>query len=336
MTLQPADNVRLGLIGCGRMGSVHMEAASALPQLEFAAACDPLLASNARGALRCPLLDLEELLESPSIEALVIAAPTSLHGSLVARGLDHGKHILCEKPLTLDPALDLLLAERASERGLILQVGFWRRFAEPCLRVRSLVRDGRIGRASAIRAAQWDATPPPPAFCDPRVSGGIEIDCGVHEFDFARWLTGGEIEEVSACGAVPTDALADVGDVDTVYGLARLSGGHAMTIDLTRRAGYRDSIRTEVIGTNGSIVADFAESGALIVQWEDQREVIELISRTVILDAVRAQLGAFAHAVRTGCPVPDAAGAHDSRQALLASEALRRARETACWCKVPA
>src|SRR5437588_141944 len=82
---------------------------------------------------------------------------------------------------------------------------------------------GQLAAIGSIRAAQWDGSPPPPEFCDPRVSGGLEVDCGVHEFDLARWLLGAEVEAVTSCGPEPSHDLAAVGDVDTVHGLARLS-----------------------------------------------------------------------------------------------------------------
>jgi predicted dehydrogenase len=108
-----------------------------------------------------------------------------------------------------------------------------------------------------------------------------------------------------------------------------------MTIDLTRRAGYRDSIRTEIIGTQGSIVADFILGGSVNVQWEDRHEVIALASSNVIADAVQAQLHAFAEAVRNGASNPNAAGALDSRYALLAATALYQSRRAAAWRAVP-
>jgi scyllo-inositol 2-dehydrogenase (NAD+) len=315
------------------MGSVHLKAAMEVSGVELAAVCDPAVDPGTAVALPCPLVDFEALIASPGIDALVIATPTSLHEAMVARGLEQGKHVLCEKPLTLNPATDQALAQQAADVKRILQVGFWRRFAEPYLRVRDILAAGRIGAPRGIRAVQWDAVPPPSSFCDPRISGGIEIDCGVHEFDLVRWLFEDEVEAVAACSAV-SSTLAAVGDVDTLYGLARLSGGCAMAIDLTRCAGYRDSIRTEVIGAHGSVVADFSMTGTLTVQWYDRREVIPFTSQDVMMDAVCAQLRAFAGAVRTGQADASAADARDSCRALIAAEALRRARGTERWWAV--
>lgn len=320
--------VRLGLVGCGRMGRAHLAALCGHTAVEVAAVCDPQLDASAR--LPCPVLPFDRMIASPAVDAVLIAAPTPLHEDLTRAALDGGKHVLCEKPLTLDPSGDRVLARHAARRALILHVGFWRRFAQPYVRLRQLLASGRVGEPTAIRTAQWDARPPSAAFCDVRVSGGLEIDCGVHEFDLARWLFRREIEAVTACSPAPSAELGAVGDVDTIFGLARLAGGRTMTIDLTRTAGHRDSIRTEVIGERGSLIADFADTGTLVARWGDEREELQLVS-DVIADALRAQLEAFARAIRAGRPHPDAATAEDSARALAAASAMRDARACGLW-----
>jgi myo-inositol 2-dehydrogenase/D-chiro-inositol 1-dehydrogenase len=316
------------------MGRLHLNASAEVAEIEIVAICDPALRLGNTVALSVPVICIDEMVDTPEIQALLIAAPTPVHQALVERALACGKHVLCEKPLTLDPAADLALAEHAARTGQVLQVGFWRRFAKPFRLLRDVLQSGRIGAPAMIRCAQWDAAAPPPAFCDPSISGGIEIDCGVHEFDLVRWLLCERVEAVIACGIQSSAALKELGDVDTLCGLAQLSGGGVMAIDLTRQSGYRDSIRTEIIGAHGSAVAEFGLSGAVVVQWGDQREVISLESENVIADAVRNQLRAFAMAVR-GFVDRDAAGPHDSRHALLAAQALRRSRETKIWSPVP-
>jgi predicted dehydrogenase len=323
--------VGLGLIGCGRMGRAHLAAIVRLRAVQIVAVCDPALGEDRARELACPAVALDELVRSAAVEAVVIAAPTAAHESLVRTALAHGLHVLCEKPLTLDPGADDALAALAAQCGRVLQIGFWRRFAEPYVRLREVLVAGRIGAVTAMRAAQWDARAPAPSFCDPRVSGGIEIDCGVHEFDLARWLLGSEIEALASCAPPPSSALAAVGDVDTVLGLARMHDGAVLTIDLTRTAGHRDFIRTEIIGERGSAIVEFAARGRLLTRVEDRLERAALESEDVIADALRAQLAAFAAAIRSGQPSPDAAGAEDSRRALVAARCMRDARLADAW-----
>jgi predicted dehydrogenase len=318
--------VNLALIGCGRMGRQHLAAASRTEGVQVAAVVDPAPPVE----LACSVTTLEQAFAA-DIDGVLVASPTPTHAGLVRLALERGKHVLCEKPLTLEQDDDLALAALAERLGLILQVGFWRRFAEPHLRLRSLLRSGAIGRPTAIRASQWDACPPPPGFCDPSSSGGIEVDCGVHEIDLARWIL--EAEPLAAAAAAPacTGPLADVGDVETVLGLVRLTGERTMTVDLTRTAGHRDSIRTEVIGTAGSAVVDFAETGTIVVRSTAGTETLPLAAEDVIDEALRGQLHAFSRAIESSQAWPDAAGAVDSCRATVACQALRRARVDGRW-----
>ncbi len=323
--------MNLALIGCGRMGRQHLAAASGADDVRVAAVVDPAPMLETIS----PVVTLEDALAA-NIDGVLIASPTATHEHLVTLALERGKHVLCEKPLTLDPDTDLALGALAERLGLILQVGFWRRFAEPYLRLRSELGSGTIGRPTAIRAAQWDACPPPPDFCDPQSSGGIEVDCGVHEIDVARWIL--ESEPVAAAAAAPgcIGPLADVGDVETMLGLVRLTGARAMTLDLTRTAGHCDSIRTEVIGTSGSAVVDFAQTGTIAVRSVAGLRMIPLANKDVIGAALRGQLQGFSWAVESGRVWPDAAGAVDSCRATIACQALRRARVDGEWHDVRA
>jgi predicted dehydrogenase len=318
----------LALVGCGRMGRAHLAAASATRAARIVAVVDP--AHDGDAIAGRPLRSLDEVLDS-GVDGLLVASSTPSHQAIVERALSAGLHVLCEKPLTLDPAADLALGRLARERRRVLQVGFWRRFSEPYRALRSILARGEIGAPCGMRAAQWDAEPPSARFCDVAVSGGIEVDCGVHELDLARWLLGQEVAHVAVCGPAPSAALAAVGDTETVYALARLSGGAALAVDLTRVAGHRDSIRTEVIGESGSAVVEFADTGTIEVRAGTGSATSALAAPDVIAAALAAQIEAFAAAIRTGRPDADAALAADSERALAAALAMRAARLDGAW-----
>jgi myo-inositol 2-dehydrogenase/D-chiro-inositol 1-dehydrogenase len=313
------------------MGRAHLSAAERCADAHIEAIVDPALSAAGASCSRVRLSDVEDVLASDEIEGLLIAAPTSLHESLVERALACGKHVLCEKPLTTSIEADLRLAAQAVTAGRVLQVGFWRRFAEPYRRLRALLRAGDLGEPRAMRASQWDAASPPVEFCDVGVSGGIEVDCGVHEFDLARWLLDREVEEVTAVGSVSPGELTAVGDVSTALGLGRLSPNGLLSVDLTRTAGYRDSIRTEIICEHGSAVLEFDSGGEIAVRAGASRRVLRLAARDVIADALVAQLTAFAIGSRAVSAHLDAASAIDSSRALSAALAMRQARRDGGW-----
>ena len=322
--------MRLGLVGCGRMGKAHLAAALRTPEVDVAGVADPCATA---GDERWPTVaSLSALAERTPLDAVLVAASTPAHEAIVAEALDRGLHVLCEKPLTLDPDRSTTLGDAARAAGLVLQVGYWRRFAEPFRDLRAVIGSGRLGRVGAIRTAQWDARPEPASFCDPSVSGGLEVDCGVHEFDTARWLLDAEVEGVTGCAPSASPELAAVADVDTVYGLARLSADRAMSIDLTRRAGHLDSIRVEAIGLKGSAIVEFALGGTFVVREGVRREERPLASHDVIADGLAAQLNGFVSGVAAGRLDRHASSAFDCARALEAALALRQARrERNAW-----
>jgi predicted dehydrogenase len=188
----------------------------------------------------------------------------------------------------------------AAERELVLQVGFWRRFAPPWRVAKDCIAAGEIGRPLMVRLAQWDADPPPPTFCDPAVSGGLAIDCGVHEFDLAEWLTGRPITRVAAWALPIVDAgVGAAGDVDNLVAVLELEGGAVATVDLSRNARYGDDVRTEVLGSDGALLIDLLPvSRTRLGTASGMRELADSVVDDAMAAGVAGQARAFAAAVR--------------------------------------
>jgi myo-inositol 2-dehydrogenase/D-chiro-inositol 1-dehydrogenase len=319
----------LALVGAGRMGATHLRALQRARRVQLRAICDPAPAAVALGAQAGVPVDGDfgQTLERDDVHAVLIAAPTPLHEALIAAALAAGKHVLCEKPLTFDPQTDQRLAAEADHRGLALHVGFWRRHAWPYREARRLLAQGAIGEPRMLRLAQWDAEPPPAAFCDPAVSGGIEVDCGVHECDLAAWLCDSPVVEAFARGATSAAAIAAVGDVESLAGMLVLAAGQPVTLDLARTAAHADIVRSEIVGERGSLICEAHGTGALLVRQEDgMREVLPPVD-DVLLDALARQIDALAAAMAGG-PVPDAARPSDAAAALRAALALQESRRS--------
>ena len=230
-----------------------------------------------------------------------MAAPTPTHPEIVAAALDTGLHVLCEKPLALD------VAEARRARSVWRPNGAWscrsasgagsrRRGGRP----RRGIDAGEIGTPIYLRLAQWDADPPPPEFCDPAVSGGLAVDCGVHEFDLAEWLTGRAITQVSAWALPIVDpAVGAAGDVDNLVAVLELDGGAVATVDLSRNARYGDDVRTEVLGSNGALLVDLLPSSRTrLGSARGMRELPESSVDDAMAVGVADQARAFARAVR--------------------------------------
>jgi myo-inositol 2-dehydrogenase / D-chiro-inositol 1-dehydrogenase len=318
---------RIALIGAGRMGLTHARALARCRSAQLVAVCDPVpgAAEAAAPAGATAHLEVDDVLADRSIDGVLIAAPTARHGSLVERALAAHKHVLCEKPLTLEVRRDIALGRLAEGLGLVLQVGFWRRFAWPYREAQRLIAEGAIGTPRLLRASQWDSEPPPPAFCDPAVSGGLEIDCGVHELDLVAWLLGSPVAHVSAAGTAGDPAIEAVGDVEALVALAVTSAGTPATIDLARSVRYGDDVRTEIVGSHGALLISAVGTGSLTVGDPSGLAALPSMCDHVLDDALAAQADAFARAIE-GHGAPALPGASASSHALAAAQAMRRAR----------
>ena len=308
------------------MGRTHLQALARAQRVELRAICEPSEGVAASLDVHVPVdRELELTLARDDVAAVLIAAPTPLHGPIVERALAAGRHVLCEKPLTLDPAADVLLAREAQRRGLVLHVGFWRRHAWPYREARRLLVEGAIGELRLIRLCQWDAEPPPAAFCDVRVSGGLEVDCGVHECDLAAWLAGSPVVEVAARGSATRAELAAVGDVEAVAAVLATAGGQAVTIDLSRTCAYGDVVRSELVGSHGALVIEAHGAGALSLGDGRGLSALPGLADDVLLDALAHQADAFARAI-TGASDGVSAGPREATAALVVAQAMRASR----------
>jgi len=301
------DRVRIALVGAGRMGRVHLGALRRSERIELAAVVEPLAATRrelAAGGLTVHA-DVDALLAAGAVEGVLIAAPSDQHPELVGRFAAERIPILCEKPLGVRAGDAREAARQAQDGGVLLQVGYWRRFVPELRALRERIRAGELGTISQLTCLQWDAELPSEQFR--AHSGGIAIDMGVHEFDQTRWLLGQEFRWLAATAAGPSTRPRPPADPDSVTVLAQLSGQAAATISLGRHFPHQDSCWVEVWGSEGYERVPFMWAAA---------------GEEVFRTAMQAQAESFARAVR-GAPV-EGAGAAD---AIAALEVAQRAAD---------
>lgn len=141
----------------------------------------------------------EALLADPEIDAIYNPLPNHLHVPWSIRALEAGKHVLCEKPIALDTReAETLLAAR-DRTGLVVAEAFMVRYAPWWQRVRALVRDGRLGRVSAIQTAfSYYLDDPTNIRNMPDIGGGGLMDIGCYAIATARYIWGSEPTRVAA------------------------------------------------------------------------------------------------------------------------------------------
>lgn len=241
------------------MGRRHAEnVARSYPRALLVAVADAnaAAAESTAAALSCEwYVDPLDLLERPDVQAVVIVTSDDTHAALVQAAAERGKSILCEKPLALT-VKDARTAVAAAERaGVLLQIGFMRRYDPAYREAYEAIEQGDIGQPVLFTAISRDAEPPPRSYFTRPGAGGVFINSAIHDFDLARWMMRDEVASVSATGAVVAcHDLADVQPID--LGLATLTyrNGAVGTVQVFRRAVYGYDIRTEVVGTEATVV----------------------------------------------------------------------------------
>ena len=250
------DILRLGLIGCGRIGKVHAKSiATRVPCAKIIAAADsfmnPDLEEWAQGmGIGDTYEDPAKIIGRRDIDAVLICSPTKTHTPLIRAAAKAGKHVFCEKPIDTDLEGMAETMSIVNKSGIKFQIGFNRRFDHNHVAVRKQVADGILGDVQIVKVTSRDPAPPSPEYV--AGSGGIFLDMMIHDFDMVRFLSKAEVEEVYASGSVLIDeGIGKAGDVDTAIVTLKLSNGALAVIDNSRKAVYGYDQRTEVFGSKG-------------------------------------------------------------------------------------
>lgn len=320
--------LHFGIIGAGRIGRVHAETlAFRLPEAEIVAIADVNREAAQAVATRCNIPKViagaEEIFADKSIEAVLICTSTDTHAELIVQAAQAGKHIFCEKPVSLSlEKIDNSLAA-VEKAGVQLQVGFNRRFDSNFLRVRQAVASGEIGKPSLMHIISRDPEPPPITYLRP--SGGIFLDMMIHDFDMARYLMGEEVEEIYATGGVLIDpAFKGEDDLDTALVVLHFKSGAIGTIDNSRRAVFGYDQRVEILGSKGKIASENRYPNQVVVSGE--KTVYTDLPLNFFMqrytESFALELQRFVEAVLEGKPTP-VTGA-DSRVPVAMALAARK------------
>jgi myo-inositol 2-dehydrogenase / D-chiro-inositol 1-dehydrogenase len=259
VTATRTATVRVGVIGVGRIGRLHAELlARRVPGAAVAMVHDPHEETARDVAETFGLVaaaDVDALLGAVDVDAVAICSTTDTHADLIVAAAEAGKAIFCEKPVSLDLVeVDRALAA-VDAAGVPFQIGFNRRFDPGHAAVAAAVAAGEIGEPQLVRISSRDPAPPTLEYI--RSSGGIFLDMTIHDFDMARFVTGSEVVQVYARGAVRIDPeIGDAGDVDTAVVMLEHANGCLTTIDNSRRAVYGFDQRVEVFGSAGMAASE--------------------------------------------------------------------------------
>lgn len=330
----PSEPLGVAVFGAGRMGVVHARniARNTGARLAGLADVDRDAAERAVASTGGRVDTVENFLSDPFVDAVVIATPTGTHADLIIESALAKKQIFCEKPVSLDIATTIEAIQACNRAGVILQIGFQRRFDRDFLNARRVIDNGELGAVRFVRLVSRDRTLPPIAYV--RTSGGQYKDQMVHDFDAARWLLApATVDEVVATGnAVIDPEIGACGDVDTAVALLRFSSGAIALLDVSREAAYGYDVRTEIHGSAGMLLTgdEGMKTGTLLDSSYVKPQTDSFITR--FADAYRTEIQEFVDAaVKHTKPRADG---NDALQALRIAIAADRSRKSGCAIKL--
>ncbi len=264
--------LRIGIIGAGGAAlGIHIPGFRLCPEVEIAAVCDP----NPRAADKIGALPIttsyRDLLARDDIPAVVNATPNYLHQEITLEAVKRGKHILCEKPLSLNTASATEMLRAAEGAGVIHMTAFTYRYTPALQYMLHLVSSGGLGAIRGVRAAYqmalsghllgWRST-------KAQAGSGVLADIGSHLIHMVE-LVAGPIASLSASDRrFRNDPDSDVEDW-TAF-LAEFSSGASGVFEISRvcpgrGAGITENIFIELYGSSGSAVFSLQDPWGLKV-----------------------------------------------------------------------
>lgn len=251
--------IRIGIIGMGRIGKIHLENLSTkISGVEVLAVVNPSeKGQEFAKKFGVPLTskDVSVIFDNSEIDAVLICSPSDTHADYAIKAAESGKAIFCEKPIDMSLDRAIQVTAKVKEYHVPMMVAFNRRFDPNFSKVRMLVSEGKIGNVHSLHIISRDPGPPPIDYI--KQSGGLFKDMTIHDFDMARFIMGCEVIEVFATGNCMVDAaIGAAGDIDTAMLLLRFENGATAVIENSRKAVYGYDQRLEVFGSNGVLKID--------------------------------------------------------------------------------
>ncbi|MCE5249659.1 Gfo/Idh/MocA family oxidoreductase [bacterium] len=322
--------VRWGIIGVGKhavMRIILPMQKTEMVELYGIASRNPEKARQISGKFGIPrsFSSYEELLADKSIEAVFIPLPNHIHLEWIKKAADAGKHILCEKPLTLDAAEAQEAVDYTRSRNVLLMEAFMYRFHPQWRRVRELIITGNIGTVRAVHTYfSYNNTDPRNIRNMLETGGGALYDIGCYAVSTARYVYGCEPERVLSLIARDTSFKTDV----LTSGLMDFPEGHALFTVSTQAFPHQ---KVDIHGSGGRILVhipfntfDDVPAAVTVSTGVGVREV-----RFDPVDQYGLQFGEFSEAVRKGGPVP--VPPEDAVNNCMVLDAFFRSEKSGTW-----
>ncbi|KAI1841476.1 hypothetical protein JX265_009957 [Neoarthrinium moseri] len=276
--MAPVRKLKVGCAGLGRMGARHaLNFQNRTPRADLVAAFTPDPKEVEWAATELPgvkvYTDYDEMLKHPGLEAVVVASVTTAHAEQAIKAINADKHVLCEKPLSTSAEISQSVVDAAQKKPkLKVMCGFSRRFDASYRNAFEQADAGAIGRPSVFRSQTCDKLDPSGFFVAyAEFSGGIFVDCNIHDIDLALWYFGQDsvVKSVVAMGITAVQpGLRKHKDVDNGVGIVEFWGGKIAYFYGSRMMAAGQHDMTEIIGTEGKLTVNANPMGSLVEMHE--------------------------------------------------------------------
>jgi myo-inositol 2-dehydrogenase/D-chiro-inositol 1-dehydrogenase len=268
------SDTKAGVIGTGEMGRTHTLAWRALgvDVLVYSRSAERGQAFAAEHGATA-VADLDTLLAEASV--VDICTPTDTHAELALRAAAAGRHVICEKPLARTPAEARQMIEACRSAGVRLFAAQVLRYFPAYVAARDVLTSGRIGKLKELTFFRINASPGADTwFADVERSGGVLVDLGIHDLDFARWLAGDVTSVAATYDEGPHDGLP----ARHTATLTHASGVQSTVTAVWDVAGTPLRSTFEIVGTEGVLRFDSSPTpvltdGSGAVLFEDDMSV---------------------------------------------------------------
>ncbi|MCX2712489.1 Gfo/Idh/MocA family protein [Mycolicibacterium sp. J2] len=246
------SDLKIAVLGVGMMGADHIARITSRISGARVVVVNDYLTDKAEAAAAgvpgCRAVgDPLDAIADPEVDAVVIATPGPTHEKQLLACLEHGKPVLCEKPLTTDVETSLAVVKREAELGKrLIQVGFMRRFDHEYAQLKALLDAGEFGEPLVLHCAHRNPAVPPNFD-----SAMIVRDSLVHEVDVTRFLFGEEIATVQIIRPAANPG-APQGLQDPQIAIFKTVSGKHVDVEVFVTTGVAYEVRTELVGEKGS------------------------------------------------------------------------------------
>jgi inositol 2-dehydrogenase len=268
------NKVGIGVIGLGRLGAAYAKYFTGrITGATLVAVSDVNEAAATASATQLNVTRVysryQDLITDETVDAIVIVSPTSTHREIVSEAASHGKPIFCEKPLSINLNEAQAMLRVVKETNVFFQMGFMRRFDKGYVAARSKIEEGAIGTPVLFKSSSRDPYRPSLEYLDPAHSGGLLVDCGIHDLDLGRWFMGDIASVYTIGGTLAYPEMKTIGDIDNAVTSLYFASGALGVIDLSRNGVYGYDIRTEILGTEGTLKIGYLRETPIMVMNKD-------------------------------------------------------------------